>query len=142
MVHRSSLRGLICRAEDQFIFSYTANYLYTCCPLPDPDVGPSVFVFDVEHTSFHFGLCGHKFFFAVLVLSVSRSLHHRRHSWQHTGVVHMYLQARLRLKRSRCLAYAIQLAMVLRCTSLSCMVIFHETVYCCPKYTYILQHFL
>ena len=31
------------------------------CPLPDPDVGLSVLVCDVEHTSFHFGLCGRKF---------------------------------------------------------------------------------
>ena len=31
------------------------------CPLPNPDVGPSIFVCDVEHTSFHFGLCGRKF---------------------------------------------------------------------------------
>ena len=31
--------------------------LYDFCPLPDPDVGLSIFVCDVEHTSFHFGLC-------------------------------------------------------------------------------------
>ena len=31
------------------------------CPLPDPDVGLSIFVCDVEHISFHFGLCFRKF---------------------------------------------------------------------------------
>ena len=31
------------------------------CPLSDPDVGLSILVCDVEHTSFHFGLCSHKF---------------------------------------------------------------------------------
>ena len=31
------------------------------CPFPDPDVGLSMLVYDIEHTSFHFGLCGRKF---------------------------------------------------------------------------------
>ena len=44
-----------------FHFSHSLDYIYECCPLPDPDVGPSIFVCDVEHTSFHFGLCGRKF---------------------------------------------------------------------------------
>ena len=39
------------------------------CPLPDSDVGLSIFVCDVEHTSSHVGLGGRKF-----VLSVSKSL--------------------------------------------------------------------
>ena len=37
-----------------FHFSYSVDYIYDFCPLPDPDVGLSVFVCDVEHTSFHF----------------------------------------------------------------------------------------
>ena len=44
-----------------FHFSYSVDYSYDFCPLPDPDVGLSIFVCDVEHTSFHFGLCGRKF---------------------------------------------------------------------------------
>ena len=46
-----------------FHFSHSVDYIYEFCPLPNPDVGPSIFVctFDVEHTSFHFGLCGRKF---------------------------------------------------------------------------------
>ena len=44
-----------------FHFSHSVHYIYDVCPLPDSDVGPSIFVCDVEHTSFHFGLCGHKF---------------------------------------------------------------------------------
>ena len=58
-----------------FHFSHNVDYIYEFCPLPDPDVGPSIFVCDVEHTSFHFGLCGRKFS-SVLVWSVSMSLHH------------------------------------------------------------------
>ena len=39
-----------------FHFSYSVDYIYDFCPLPDPDVRLSIFVCDVEHTSFHFGL--------------------------------------------------------------------------------------
>ena len=80
-VHRLSLRRLICPAQDHFIFlavyiiSMTFFYL---CPLPDPDVGPSIFVCDVVHTSFNFGLrpqvC------SVLVWSVSRGQDYKRFS--------------------------------------------------------------
>ena len=44
-----------------FNLSYSVDYIYDFCPLPDPDVGLSIFVCDVEHTSFHFGMCGRKF---------------------------------------------------------------------------------
>ena len=44
-----------------FRFSHIADYIYDCCPLPDPDVGRYILVCDVEHTSFHFALCGRKF---------------------------------------------------------------------------------
>ena len=33
-----------------FHFSHSVDYIYEFCPLPDPDVGPSIFVCDVEHT--------------------------------------------------------------------------------------------
>ena len=32
-----------------FHFSHSVDYIYEFCPLPDPDVGPSIFVCDVEH---------------------------------------------------------------------------------------------
>ena len=44
-----------------FNFSHSVQYVYDFCPLPDSDVGPSIVVCDVEHTSFHFALCGRKF---------------------------------------------------------------------------------
>ena len=59
-LHRLSLGRLICPAQDHFIF-LTVYIISDFCPFPDPDVGPSIFVCDVEHTSFHFGLCGRKF---------------------------------------------------------------------------------
>ena len=38
---------------------FLSLYVTFACPLPDPDVGLSILVCDVEHTSFHFGLrCG------------------------------------------------------------------------------------
>ena len=62
--HRSSLRRLICPAlscPGPFHLSHSVDYIYDFCPLPDPDVGFSIFVCDVELTSFHFGLCCRKF---------------------------------------------------------------------------------
>ena len=40
-----------------FHFSHIADF----CRLPDPDVGLSILVCDVEHTYFHFDLSGRKF---------------------------------------------------------------------------------
>ena len=51
-VHRSSLRRLICPAQD-FIF-LTLLIISMTFVLSDPDVGLSVHVCDVEHTSWHF----------------------------------------------------------------------------------------
>ena len=36
-----------------FHFSYSVDYIYDFCPLPDPDVGLSVFVCDVEIAYFN-----------------------------------------------------------------------------------------
>ena len=74
-----------------FHFSYSVDYIYDFCPLPDPDVGLSIFVCDVEHTSFHFGLCGCKF--VLCLFGQCPGLCTICHSWLHTGVVHMSLQA-------------------------------------------------
>ena len=72
-------------------FSHSVDYIYEFCPLPNPDVGPSIFVCDVEHTSFHFGLCGRKF--VLFLFDQCPGLCTICHSWQHTGVVHLSLQA-------------------------------------------------
>ena len=102
-----------------FHFSHSVDYIYEFCPLPDPDVGPSIFVCDVEHTSFHFGLCGRKF--VLCLFGQCPGLCIICHSWQYTGVVPCLFRqmARLLLKISRCLAYAAQPAMTLRCIALS-----------------------
>ena len=100
-----------------FHFSYSVDYIYDFCPFLDPDVGLSIFACDVEYTSFHFGMSGQVC--SVLVWSVS--LHH----YVIAGSTHelytcLFRQiARLLLKMSRCLAYAAQPAMILRCISLS-----------------------
>ena len=94
------------------------SHIYDVCPIPDPDVGLSIFVCDVEHTSFHFGLCGRKF--VLCLFGQCPGLCTICHSWQHTGVVHLSLQAdgKVALNISRCFAYATQPAMILRCISL------------------------
>ena len=75
-----------------FHFSHSVDYIYEFCPLPYPDVGPSIcFVCDVEQTSFHFGLCSHKF--VLCLFGQCPGLCTIGHSWQHAGVVHLSLQA-------------------------------------------------
>ena len=66
-VHRLSLRRLICPAQDHFFF-HSVHYIYDFCPLSEPDVGPSIFVCDVEHTYFHFVCAAASLFCACLVI--------------------------------------------------------------------------
>ena len=83
-----------------FHFSYIADYMLDFCPLSDPSVGPCVLVRDVEHTSFHFGLCDHKF---VLC------------SFGQCPCICLFRQmTRLLLKISQCLEHAAQPAMILQ----------------------------
>ena len=124
-VHRSSLRQLICPAQDHFIF-LSVDYIYEFCPLPNPDVGPSIFVCDVEHTSFHFGVCGRKFVLCLFgqcpgLCTICQTYGGSviAGSTQEFYTCLFRQMARLLLKISRCLAYAAQPAMILRCISLS-----------------------
>ena len=100
-----------------FHFSHSVDYIYEFCPLPGPDVGPSIFVCDVEHTSFHFGLCGRKF--VLFLFGQCPGLCTIPGSTQELYTCLFRQMARLLLKISRCLAYAAQPPMILRCTSLS-----------------------
>ena len=98
-----------------FHFSHSVHYIYDFCPLPDPDVGPFVFLCDVEHI-FSFWSVRPKVC-SVLIWSVSRSLHHNYVIAGSTQELYTCLfrqMARLLLKISRCLAYAAQPAMILR----------------------------
>ena len=104
----------------QFHFSHSAYYIYDFCPLPDPDVGPSIFVCDVEHTSFHFGLCGRKFVLCLFGQCPGLgTINVIAGSTQELYTCLFRQMARLLLKISRCLAYAAQPATILRCISLS-----------------------
>ena len=101
-----------------FHFSHITDYIYEFCPLRDPDVGLSILVWDVEHTSFHFGLCGRKF--VLSLFGQCPGLCTICHSWQHTGVVHLSLQADGKVAFEDILVfgvlYAAQPAMILCCT--------------------------
>ena len=70
-----------------FHCSHSIYYIYDFCPLPDSDVGPSIFV-DVGPS---IGLCGRKF--VLCLFGQCPCLCTICHSWQHTGVVHLSLQA-------------------------------------------------
>ena len=74
-----------------FNCSHSVDYIYDFRSLPDPDVGLSILVCDVEHTSFYFGLFGRKFNLCLFG-------HCTRpcticHSWQHTGDTQLSLHA-------------------------------------------------
>ena len=73
-VHRSSLRRLICPAQDHFIFLTVLMISMTFVLSPDPDVGLSILVCDVELISFHLVCTAASLF--VLGWPVSSSLHH------------------------------------------------------------------
>ena len=102
-----------------FHFSYSVDYIYDFCPLPDPDVGLSIFVYDVEHTSFHFGLRGRKFVLCLFGQCQVSAPYVIAGSTQELYTCLFRQMARLLLKISRCLAYAAQPAMILHCIPLS-----------------------
>ena len=116
-VHRSSLRRLICPAQDHFIFltvliismtfvlSLTQMLVFLSLYVKGKGKG-SFYIAqypvrwtaqsashflpcDVEHTSFHFCLCGRKF--VLCLFGQCPCLCTICHSWQHTGVVHLSL---------------------------------------------------
>ena len=72
-------------------FSHIADCIYDFCPLPDPVVGLSIFICDVEHTYFRFGLRGRKF--VLCLFGQCPGICTICHSWHHTGVIHLSLQA-------------------------------------------------
>ena len=102
-----------------FHFSYSVDYIYHFCPLPDPDVGLSIFVCDVEHTSFHFVMCGRKFVLCLFGQCPVSEPYVIAGSTQELYTCLFRQMARLLLKMSRCLAYTPQPAMIHRCISLS-----------------------
>ena len=102
-----------------FHFSHSVDCIYYFCPLPDPDVGLSIFVCDVEHTSFHLVCAAACLFCDCLVIVQVSAPYVIAGSTQELYTCLFRQMARLLLKISRCLAYAAQPAMILSCISLS-----------------------
>ena len=120
-------------------FSHIANYVYEFCPLSDPDVDPSIHVCDAEHTytyisSLVFGPfqayvplnvlarqvymldCAAASLFCACLASVQVSAPCViAGSTQELYTCLFRQMARLLLKISRCLAYAVQPALILCC---------------------------
>ena len=91
-VHRSSLKRLICPAQDHFIVLTVLIITMTVVlSLTQMLVFLSLYDSDVEYTSFHFGLCSRKF--VLCLFGQCPCLCIICHSWQHTGIVYMSLQA-------------------------------------------------
>ena len=72
-------------------FSHIADNVYDLCPLSHPDVDLCVLVCDVQHTPFHFGLCGRKF--VMWLFGQCPCLCTISHALQHTCGVQMSRQA-------------------------------------------------
>ena len=109
-----------------FHFSHSVDYIYEFCPLPNPDVGPSIFVCDVEHTSFNLVCAAASLFCACLVSVQVSAPYVIAGSTQELYTCLFRQMARLLLKISRCLAYAAQPAMIHRCIFV--MVLFLSSV--------------
>ena len=105
----------------QFHFSHSVDYIYEFFRLPDPDVGPSIFVCDVELLLLlSILVCAVASLFCACLVSVQVSAPYGiAGSTQELYTCPFRQMARLLLKISRCLAYAAQTAMILRCISLS-----------------------
>ena len=131
-VHRSSFRRLICPVQVHFICITVLIISMTFVLSLTQNVGLAIFICDVEHTSFHFGLCGSKF--VLSLFGQCPDLCAIRHGSTHELYTCLFRRmARLLLKISRCLAYAAHPAMILRCISLSWF--FSSWLKCCPKYS-------
>ena len=105
-------------------FSRIADYVYDFCPLPGTEVGPFVFVCDVEHTYFHFGLCGRKF----VVCFPGSAPYIIAGSTQELYTCLFRQMSMLLLKISRSFAYAAQPAMHDASLNLCILVIFLEAI--------------
>ena len=80
-IHRSSLRRLICPAQDHLI-CLTVLIISMTVVLSLTQTLVFLSICDVEHTSFHFGLCGSKF--VLCLFGQCPGLCTICHSWQHT----------------------------------------------------------
>ena len=99
-----------------FHLSYSVDYSYDFNPLPDPDVGLSILVCDVEHTCtyFHFGMCGRK----VVLCLVGQcpglcTIYVIAGSTQELYTCLFRQMARLLLKIPRCLGSLIEIGIII-----------------------------
>ena len=98
-------------------FSHIADYIYDFCLLPDADVGLSILVCDVEYTVplSIFVWAAASLFCACLVSVQVSAPYLIAGSTQQLYTCLFRQMARLFLKIIRCLAYAAQPVMILRC---------------------------
>ena len=132
-VHRSSLRQLICPAQDHFIFLTVLIISMTfVLSLTQMLVFLSLYV--MLSILLSILVCAAASLFCACLVSVQVSAPYViAGSTQELYTCPFRPMARLLLKMSRCLVYAAQPAMILCCISLSWF--FSLRLLCCPKYT-------
>ena len=116
-VHLSSLRRLVCPAQDHFIV-LTVLIIYMTFVLSLAQMLVFLSLYVMLSMLLSILVCAAASLFCACLVSVQVSAP-LCHIWQHTGVVIFRQMTRLLLKMSRCLEYAAQPAMILRCISLS-----------------------
>ena len=130
-VHRSSLRRLMCPAQDHFIFLTVLIISMTfVLSLTQMFVFLSLYV--MLSILLSILVCAAAILFCACVVSVQVSAPYVIAGSTHELYIFRQM-TRLLLKISRCLANAAQPAMILRCIYLSWF--FSLRLKCCPKYT-------
>ena len=132
-VHRSSLRRLICPAQDHFIF-LTVWIISVTFVLSLTQMLVFLSLYVMLSILLSILVCAAASLFCACLVSVQvYAPYVIAGSTQELYTCLFRQMARLLLKISRCLAYAAQPAMILRCISLSWF--FSLRLKCCPKYT-------
>ena len=103
-----------------FHFSHSVDYIYDFCPLADPDVGLSLYMYVMLSILLSILVCAAASLFCACLVSVQVSAPYViAGSTQELYTCLFRQMARLLLKISQCLAYASQPAIILCCISLS-----------------------
>ena len=132
-VHRSSLRRLICPAQDHFIF-LTVLIISMTCVLSLTQILVFLSLYVMLSILLSILVRAAAILLCACLVSIQVSAPYVIAGSTHELHTCLFRQmARLLLKISRCLAYAAQPAMILRCISLSWF--FSLRLKCCPKYT-------
>ena len=130
--HGSSLRRLVCPAQDHFVFFLSVVIISMTFVLSLTQMLVFLSLYVMLSLLISILVCAAASLFCACSVSVQVSAPYVVAGSTHELYTCLFRQmARLLLKMSRCLAYAAQPAMILRCISLSWL--FSSSLKCCPN---------